>query len=150
MLEQAISEVYLPLLCNMDFTDASDSARAQPSDDSHTSGSEEAAATAEDMAATRVNERMDGYKSEFVITMQKFASHISHTTQQIAGETRLKIPDEILSLKLHESNAGSIITSYDYNVVKTLEGLAEEWVVTIVGALARETKKTPVGNVSHY
>jgi hypothetical protein len=35
----------------------------------------------------------------------------------------------------------------DPEVVKTLERLAEEWIVTVVGALAKEAKKTPLGNV---
>jgi hypothetical protein len=37
--------------------------------------------------------------------------------------------------------------SMDPEVVKTLERLAEEWIVTVVGALAKEAKKTPLGNV---
>jgi hypothetical protein len=35
----------------------------------------------------------------------------------------------------------------DPEIVKTLERLAEEWIVTVVGALAKEAKKAPLGNV---
>lgn len=109
MLEQAISEVYLPLLCSTNFG----------------------------------NEEKEGVKADFVVTMQKFASQISHTCQQIAGETRLQIPDDILSLDLRSENE-----TRDPEVVKKLEALAEEWIFTIVGALAKESKKIPIGNVS--
>jgi hypothetical protein len=58
MLEQAISEVYLPLLCNLEMVD-------KPGDADDKKGHE--------------------YKADFVATMQKFASQISHTSQQIVS-----------------------------------------------------------------
>jgi hypothetical protein len=57
MLEQAISEVYLPLLCNLELVD-------KPS------------GAADDKKGHE-------FKADFVATMQKFASQISHTSQQI-------------------------------------------------------------------
>ena len=38
----------------------------------------------------------------------------------------------------------------DPEVLKTLERLAEEWIVTVAGALAKEAKKTPLGNVCGF
>lgn len=63
MLEQAISEVYLPLLCNLEVIE-------KPVGDAD-------------------DKKTHEYKTDFVATMQKFASQISHTSQQIVGEFSL-------------------------------------------------------------
>ena len=125
MLEQAITEVYLPLLCNFDFNSQGPSTQDK-----------------KDSTINKVN-KSDDAKSEFIILMQKFASQINTTVSQIAGETRLKIPDEVLNMQLNKDNEPN-----DPSVIEALEGLAEEWIVTIVGALAKEAKKVPNGNVS--
>ncbi|KAJ3224095.1 Dynein heavy chain 10, axonemal [Clydaea vesicula] len=122
MLEQAMNEVYIPLLCNMD---------------SEEKQNEESEAEAKEKTVKKQND----VKSDFAVCMQKFASQISHTSQQIAGETRLKIPDEVLNLQLNQNS-----DTKDPQMIKTLEGLAEEWIITIVGALNKEAKKSPVGN----
>lgn len=66
MLEQAISEVYLPLLCNMQVIDKPE---ADASEDKKT----------------------HEYKADFVATMQKFASQIAHTSQQIVSSCPILI-----------------------------------------------------------
>ena len=63
MLESAITEVYLPLLCNLNEIVLDD------------------------------DKKKNVFKSDIVIMMQRFASQISHTSQQLVSEIRLKIPE---------------------------------------------------------
>ena len=48
---------------------------------------------------------------------------------------------EVMNLSLNQTNE-----MMDPTLLKTLESLAEEWIATILGALAKEAKKTPQGN----
>ncbi|KAI8847268.1 dynein heavy chain and region D6 of dynein motor-domain-containing protein [Chytridium lagenaria] len=117
-LEQVISEVYIPLLSVADFSATKPQDEQQPVS------------------------KNEGFKMEFVVSIQKFASQISHTAQQVAGDTRLKIPEELMTLQNVE--AGEVVK--DLVTVRGLEKIAEEWIETIIGALARESKKVPIGN----
>ncbi|KAJ3299892.1 Dynein heavy chain 10, axonemal [Borealophlyctis nickersoniae] len=133
MLEQVLSEVYLPLLSTIDF--------AEP----EAVRTKEVAAPAEapPIAEPSTMAKNEGLKSEFVVSLQKFASQISHTAQQIAGETRLKIPEDLNLLQISDPTEAA----KDGNLVRSLERLAEEWIETVTQVLAKELKKTPVGNV---
>jgi dynein heavy chain len=74
--------------------------------------------------------------------MQKFATHVSHMSQQVTGETRLKIPEELYSLK--DSDLDSTVKNSA--VARKLEILAEEWIEAVSTCLTNESKKVPVGN----
>ncbi|KAJ3359470.1 Dynein heavy chain 10, axonemal, partial [Kappamyces sp. JEL0680] len=77
-----------------------------------------------------------------LVTLQRFTSHIAHTVQQVAGETRLQIPEELSELNVLEP----IQAAMDRQMVARLEVLAEEWIETVAGALGKEQHKVPVGN----
>ncbi|KAJ3097104.1 Dynein heavy chain 10, axonemal [Phlyctochytrium planicorne] len=126
MLEQVMSEVYIPLLSTTDFAAAK---TKEPTDGNF--GQQELPVA-----------KSEGFKTEFVVSFQKFASQISHTAQQVAGDTRLKMPEELLALQQTEVNEAA----KDVSTVRNLEKIAEEWIETIINALSRESKKVPVGN----
>lgn len=78
-------------------------------------------------------------RDEFLINMQKFASGINRTIQQIEGEVRLEIPEiELGDLKLEEILA-------DNDLMTVIKDSCSEWAKQVRGALDAELKKTPQG-----
>ncbi|KAJ3134855.1 Dynein heavy chain 10, axonemal [Physocladia obscura] len=140
MLERVLTEIYLPLLNK---TERAIPANLPSLGPKITQAITVAVAAENDTSKHKVSSaKEDHLKSEFVICMQKFASQISHTAQQVAGDTKLQIPEEVLAL----NSANTVETARDTAIVKLLEKLAEEWVETVSGALTRESKKIPLGN----
>ncbi|RKO94122.1 dynein heavy chain and region D6 of dynein motor-domain-containing protein [Blyttiomyces helicus] len=137
MLEQLLSEVYIPILSKMD---ASADIDVDSGLEKDTPGADDAHRGHGADGSTLT--KKDGLKSEFVVCIQKFASQIAHTAQQVAGETRLKIPEELNLLRMTDIEEAARDTS----TVKSLETLSEEWIETIMEILAKEMKKSPLGN----
>ncbi|KAJ3349859.1 Dynein heavy chain 10, axonemal [Entophlyctis luteolus] len=131
MLERVLTEIYIPLLNNSEHVAATTAAAPLA-----------AAAESDSSKHKTSNTKDDHLRSEFVVSMQKFASQISHTAQQVAGDTKLQIPEEVQALT--NSNVGE--AAKDSVIVRRLEKLAEEWVETVSGALIKESKKLPLGN----
>ncbi|KAJ3321068.1 Dynein heavy chain 10, axonemal [Boothiomyces sp. JEL0866] len=127
MLEQVLQDIIIPLLGNMEIS------TFQEEKEVSGDGQER---------SDPGNSRNEELKAELLITMQRFASHINHTVQQVAGETRLKIPDELTELNVLEP----IQVIQDKDIVNRLEKLAEEWIETVSGALGKDAKKVPLGN----
>lgn len=76
MLEQVLSEVYMPLIQNTEFDDIAQlKAGAEKKEDGSNAS------------------KTDTIKMEVIVSMQKFVHQISHTAQQVTGETKLNIPD---------------------------------------------------------
>lgn len=125
-----MQDIYLPLLSNTDF--------------STIKGPEKAAPQGMEGIETRqeTNNRFEELKNELLVTLQRFTSHISHTVQQVAGETRLQIPEELTELNILEPEQ----VAADNAIITKLEVLAQEWIETVAGALSKEQKKVPVGN----
>eukprot|EP00842_Homolaphlyctis_polyrhiza_P003630 jgi/Hompol1/4268/HPOL_001758-RA len=130
MLEKVLQEVYLPLFSATDFSTLRD--KYESAEES----------TIERSSSDLGNTKYEDIKSELLVTMQRFTSQIAHTVQQVAGETRLKIPEELAALNTMEVSSAAL----DVPIVHTLESLAEEWVETVSGALGKEIKKIPIGN----
>ena len=122
MLEQVISEIYLPMLSNMQF---------EKKDTTNSN----------DKSAGKVL-KYESLKSDLVVSVQKFANQISQFSQQVEGEHRLKIPEEFASLK--EADVEEV--SKKAQITKELEKLAEEWIEAVSTALSTESKKVPLGN----
>lgn len=121
MLEQVISEVYLPLLT--------------ADQDVSTNALEKSMPQAIGKAAVGLS---DTAKNELAITMQKFASQINHTIQQVAGEVRLKVPviqtdDPVKAAK-------------DTVLIRQLTQASQVWVQIMVTTITKELSKTPIGN----
>ncbi|KAJ2996626.1 Dynein heavy chain 10, axonemal [Globomyces sp. JEL0801] len=131
MLEQVIQEIYLPLLANSDFSAFQEEKPKQDTGDVHLETRHEIGSY-----------RFEDLKAELLVTMQRFGSHIAHTVQQVAGETRLKIPEELTELTVLEPYQ----VLADKKMIDRLEELAEEWIETVAGALGKEMKKVPLGN----
>ncbi|KAI8814786.1 dynein heavy chain and region D6 of dynein motor-domain-containing protein [Cladochytrium replicatum] len=132
-LERILSEVYLPMFQTTDFmhvdpnANSSTAPAAEPTDSNMTSSAESEA---------------DNLKAELITSVQKFVTQVAHTAQQVTGQTKLKIPEE-----LHGLSGGSVEEAAgDPVLVRVLEGLAEEWIETIIAAIAAEARKTPLGN----
>nr|KAJ3423035.1 Dynein heavy chain 10, axonemal [Polyrhizophydium stewartii] len=130
MLEKVLQEIYLPMLSTTDFATLRDKPDA-PREGAIERNTSELGST-----------KYEDIKSELLVTMQRFTSQIAHTVQQVAGETRLKIPEELAELNTMDVMSAAM----DAPIVHTLETLAEEWVETVSGALGKEIKKVPVGN----
>lgn len=151
MLERVLCEVYLPLMSNKDFSTRGDvdaagavvAAAAEPASDTIIAAAEVSSSSSSSSSSA------DSLKTEFVTSMAKFASQISQTAQQVAGETRLKIPDALMKALsgIDAANAEAVaVQRNSAGLVKMIEKVAEEWVETVIGVLARESKKIPVGN----
>ncbi|TPX31992.1 hypothetical protein SmJEL517_g04802 [Synchytrium microbalum] len=117
-LERMLSEVYLPLLTETTSAFTSSRAGQPPS-----TAAESAAVTG---------------RAELALSVQKFAAHVAHTHQHLAGENRLRIPEKIRITDVSEA-------ARDASMVRELEHLADEWVEAIVTTLAKESEKQPVG-----
>ena len=107
-LEQLLNHVYMPLLASL-----SDEAGA----DSFDSGEH-------------------GSKNEFMTSVQRFTSQISHVQQQLRGDISLEIP---------ELSAQDISrASEDSDVLQILEGALEEW-TQVVSKAIKDLPKFPLG-----
>lgn len=116
MLEQVLSEIYLPLLSN----------------------------SSEKVEDPEKNLGKDtSLKADLVVSIQKFATQVSHFSQQVTGGNRLNIPQELYSLKNTEIDEAA----KNSQITKKLEVLAEEWIEAVSSCLLTESKKEPVGNV---
>ncbi|TPX37396.1 hypothetical protein SeMB42_g06902, partial [Synchytrium endobioticum] len=122
-LERMLSEVYLPLL--------TETSSVFTSPRTGTAATTTTTTTTESSAVTG--------RAELALSVQKFAAHVAHTHQHLAGETRLRIPDRIRITDVAEA-------ARDLTVVRDLERLAEEWVEAVVTTLAKESERQPVGD----
>lgn len=122
MLDQLLQDIYIPLISSANLN--SSFVEMEPG---------------EDLNVGRVNE----LQSELLQTLHRFQSHVTHTVQQVAGETRLQIPEELSELNtLDPSQVASVGP-----MITRLETLASEWISTVSGALTKEHLKIPMGNV---
>ena len=120
MLEHALQEIYLPLLTASDFRN--------------------------EQLSDKKASKLANLKTDVLVTVQRFASQITHTAQQVSGETRLKISDDIAAL----ANVDSTVAREDRIIIHKLEILADEWIEIVSSALAKEVKKVPKGNVNQF
>jgi dynein heavy chain len=131
MLEQVINFIYLPMLASTNFKSLAGHKE---------SNRDEAAEDKTDESA--VNSKMEQMKAEVLVTLQRFSSQIAHTVQQVAGETSLKIPDELVEIdKMDEQEVLA-----DQQKLAKIDALAEEWIETVARALQKEAQKVPNGN----
>ncbi|KAI9188096.1 hypothetical protein H9P43_002487 [Blastocladiella emersonii ATCC 22665] len=143
MLEQVIHEVYLPLLSNptifeAETTPAAVAAVPTPVDDA-------GAAAAAGKALTRRDSGInDNLYTEFYISIQRFATQVTQTVQQVTGDVKLRIPDDPELTQMLRSDPAAVAA--DPAKLRILDTCAEEWVEAIQATLAREAKKTPHGN----
>lgn len=78
-------------------------------------------------------------RDEFLINMQKFASSIMRTSQQIEGEVRLEVPELTLSDNMDENLK-------DEELMGQIENACRNWFKQIGQALELQQKKVPQGN----
>lgn len=145
MLEQIISQVYMPLLSYNQHRNGErkPEARAVSRADTKATEASMAGEEGEEEEKPKVNVAESRAKAmlrdEFLINMQKFASGINRTIQQIEGEVRLEIPEiELGDLKLEEILA-------DNDLMTVIKDSCSEWAKQVRGALDAELKKTPQG-----
>ena len=77
-------------------------------------------------------------RDEFLISMQKFASSINRTIQQIEGEVRLEVPEMELSDNVEETVANT-------ELMDQIREICSEWTKLIRSALEVQIKKVPQG-----
>lgn len=78
-------------------------------------------------------------RDEFLINMQKFASSITRTIQQIEGEVRLEIPELEIS-----SNVEEVMSNPE--LMKVIQVTCSEWAKQIHIALDQQLRKIPQGS----
>ena len=77
-------------------------------------------------------------RDEFLISMQKFASSINRTIQQIEGEVRLEVPELELSDNVEEVVANT-------ELMDQIREICSEWTKQVRNALEVQIKKVPQG-----
>lgn len=77
-------------------------------------------------------------RDEFLINMQKFASSINRTIQQIEGEVRLDIPEIEIGDNIEEVLANN-------DLMQVIRETCGDWAKRIRGALESQMKKIPQG-----
>ncbi|XP_070572584.1 dynein axonemal heavy chain 10-like isoform X2 [Ptychodera flava] len=142
MLEQIITQVYMPLLSFNSHKNGDGSPQqvpATPRDEDHAAlrDEDESEGSPEFNIAESANKAL--LRDEFLINMQKFSSHISRTIQQIEGEVRLDIPELNVDGDINE-------LAKDEELVTQIENACLEWTQQIASAVETQLKKTPQGN----
>ncbi|XP_076453104.1 dynein axonemal heavy chain 10-like [Babylonia areolata] len=146
MLEQIIGQVFMPLLSFSQLKNGE--AMASPSAQSPAVSRQDTAATQasiEDDKDTdkKVNIAESRAKAmlrdEFLINMQKFASSITRTLQQIEGEVRLDVPDVDIP-----ENIDEVLNNPE--LMDLITDRCANWARQIQMALDQQLKKKPVGN----
>ena len=135
MLEQLMTLIYMPLLShNGGRTESSsDGVSAVQGRSVHGASQDKTSQAAEDTQSRYV------LRDEFLMNMQKFATHINRTIHQLEGDIRLEMPSVVLG-----DDIGEI--SKDSELLSLLEETLQNWQVTISAAIELELKKTPQGN----
>lgn len=137
MLEQLLTLVYMPLLSH---TGANRSEGSDVSSSDQRRGSHQTSASAtEGPDVTEDSRSKTQLRDEFLMNMQKFATHINRTIHQLEGDIRLEMPDLVLGDDITEM-------AKDSTLVDSLEETLHNWEVTISSALEQQLKKTPQGN----
>eukprot|EP00736_Rhodelphis_marinus_P002315 Rmarinus@m.3250 len=136
MLEQAISQVFLPLLSQASTGEGSGVESAAPAQPPPSTvpplqGQPEGQLAGDSKIS-------DAVKNEFLGNMQKFTSQISHAIQQVNGDVRLRIPAIVIEdPDKFEDETGE--------VAQQIETALEEWTPAIAQAIEQQLKKEPVG-----
>ncbi|XP_064612357.1 LOW QUALITY PROTEIN: dynein axonemal heavy chain 10-like [Liolophura sinensis] len=143
MLEQIISQVYMPLLSFNQHKQEEASHLAKPVEDRAPSRVDVSVDEMEESVTTAKREAAESHakamlRDEFLINMQKFASSINRTIQQIAGEVRLEVPDIELG-----SNVDEILSNPE--MMEVVRNYCTEWTKQIQIALEAQVKKVPQG-----
>ncbi|ELU10552.1 hypothetical protein CAPTEDRAFT_221643 [Capitella teleta] len=135
MLEQIITQVYMPLLSFNQHKNG-DNGNKTPvtgrSDTKETDTKEEAKKQKDSYAKSML-------RDEFLINMQKFASSITHTIQQIEGEVRLELPDIELSENIEENLKRP-------ELIEVVEQTCRNWYHQLSAAVEAQQNKTPQYN----
>ncbi|KAL5017096.1 hypothetical protein ScPMuIL_006685 [Solemya velum] len=146
MLEHVICQVYMPLLSYNQHRNGegykSDTRPMSRADTRITQTSLRTEGTEVDLddkvnvAESRVKAML---RDEFLINMQKFASSITRTIQQIEGEVRLEIPEIEIS-----PNADEVMGNPD--LMRIIQDTCSEWAKQIRIALDQQLRKIPQGS----
>lgn len=117
---------------------------AKPAEDRAPSRTDVSVDEMEESVATAKREAAESHakamlRDEFLINMQKFASSINRTIQQIAGEVRLEVPDIELG-----SNVDEILANPE--MMEVIRSYCTEWTKQIQTALEAQVKKVPQGH----
>ncbi len=147
MLEQVITQVYMPLLSynqhkNAHLLGEKTNTPVPPSrentqvnmawEDTKEKGEKNQMNTQDSQARAML-------RDEFLINMQKFASSITRTIQQIEGEVRLEVPELVLSDNIKENLD-------NHELLAQIEETCRGWHKQIATALDAQQKKVPQGN----
>ncbi|XP_064619187.1 dynein axonemal heavy chain 10-like isoform X2 [Lineus longissimus] len=141
MLEQVITKVYMPILSFNQHKngDASGKSEHPPTREDKSAAHEiEREDTKEEMSVSELRATAM-LRDEFLINMEKFASSINRTIQQIEGEVRLEIPDIELSPDMDEN-----LNNPD--IIAEVEMIVLNWDRQLGAALDQMLKKIPQGN----
>ncbi|ESO91629.1 hypothetical protein LOTGIDRAFT_122204, partial [Lottia gigantea] len=129
MLEQIITQVYMPLLSFNQHKNAGSRQDTGTTQSSESSTPEESSKI--NVAESRAKALL---RDEFLISMQKFSASINRTLQQIEGEVRLEIPELEVG-----SNIDEILANND--LMWQIREICGEWRKQVQEALDSQLKK---------
>ncbi|XP_033627732.1 dynein heavy chain 10, axonemal-like [Asterias rubens] len=144
MLEHVITQVYIPLLSFNSHKNGEGSQIGDQQAALSSTSQEDLDEESDDEDLSQKQKLVESQhramlRDEFLINMQKFATHIGRTIQQIEGEVRLDIPQMNLDGDVAE-------LAKDDNLIHKIEAACLEWTKQIASALEIQLKKTPQGD----
>jgi hypothetical protein len=86
-------------------------------------------------------EAAETVRNEFTVNLQKFASQLSHTIQQVTGDIHLPLPD----VQLDPQNLDLAVRNPD--VMLQLEEALDQWITLLGNVIEQESRKKAVGEV---
>lgn len=143
MLEQIISQVYMPLLSynqhkNCEAPTKSIERSVSRTETQLTEDSVKSEGEAESKTNVAESRAKAMLRDEFLINMEKFAASINRTIQQIDGEVKLEIPEIDLPDTVEE-------VLRDPNLRQVINDTCSEWARKVRTALEAQLKKVPQG-----
>ena len=138
MLEQLLTLVYMPLLSHSGGRTDTSSESGSGNQGRSVRGTSEGGHDNVSHGVEDTHNRVI-LRDEFLMNMQKFASHISRTIHQLEGDIRLEMPPVALG-----DDIGEI--AKDPEMISLLEETLHNWEITIAAAIEQQLKKIPQGN----
>lgn len=135
----SVSQVYMPLLSFNQHKNG-DSGRRTPQTARSETQSRDGDSKEDGKGASKEKyAKSSMLRDEFLINMQKFASSITRTIQQIEGEVRLELPDIQLSENIEENLKNE-------EVMQVVESTCRNWFKQLSIAVEVQQNKTPQYN----
>eukprot|EP00003_Mantamonas_plastica_P033032 TRINITY_DN926_c0_g2_i1.p1 TRINITY_DN926_c0_g2~~TRINITY_DN926_c0_g2_i1.p1 ORF type:complete len:434 (-),score=114.13 TRINITY_DN926_c0_g2_i1:101-1366(-) len=137
MLEQVLSEVYIPLLGNRNYTKTVTSQQAAPQSALISAVIPRVLQDSKFLSNAGEGRFNDTLRNEFLASTQRFTLQVTHAMQQVKSDVRLTIPD------LPDEPVSTCVQ--DFDLITTLEATLDEWTSAISTAVEFQLDQKPKG-----